>query len=109
MDIVIEPWIAAVLQRGLLEYSDGLLDSGQSIKADIYIREYSASTTKSKKELWTQHPSPMIVRKEIKLINAFPIKRNQIEYKYDQSSAGVFVNDIVNFYFDEYSIKYYDN
>lgn len=46
-DIVIEPWIAAMMQRGLLEYSDGLLNNGQSIKADIFIREYSASTTRS--------------------------------------------------------------
>lgn len=46
-DIVIEPWIAAILQRGLIEYSDGLLGSGQSIKADIFIREYSASSANS--------------------------------------------------------------
>lgn len=50
----------------------------------------------------------MLLRKEIKLVNAFPFKRGQMSYKYDMGSAGAFVEDVVNFSFDEYSIKYFD-
>lgn len=43
-DILIEPWIAAIAQRGLIERSDDKLNGTGSIRADIRIKQYSASS-----------------------------------------------------------------
>lgn len=102
-DILIEPWIAAIMQRGLIESSNGPLDGQKSIKADIYIREYSASSDSK-----VYQNANMRLRKEYRLVNAFPVKRSQVEYKYDQGSAGEYRKEVVPFYFDEYSIRYFN-
>lgn len=99
-DILIEPWIAAIAQRGLIEREDGLNGTG-SIRADIRIRQYSASSP-------TSEEGKMILRKAITLYNAFPQKRGAIELKYDSGSAGQYQKDVVTFQFDEYSIEYYN-
>lgn len=80
-DILIEPWIAAISQRGLIEYSDGALNESQSIRADITINQYSASSP-------TSETGKMQLRKTIVLYNAFPSKRGQVELKYESGTAG---------------------
>lgn len=80
-DILVEPWIAAIAQRGLTERTDGGLSGTGSIRADIIIRQYSASSPISEKD-------KMILRKTITLYNAFPQKRGVLELKYDSGTAG---------------------
>lgn len=102
-DILIEPWIAAILQRGLVESTNGPLDGDRSIKADIYIREYSASSDAPVYQNVVMKP-----RKEIRLINAYPFKRGEIEYKYDSGTAGEYRKEVVSFSFDNYSQSYFN-
>lgn len=103
-DILFEPWIAAIAQRGLTEYSDGILDSGQSIRADIIICQYSASMP----DTFSPNPNKkeMCLRKVITLFNAFPQKRGQVELSYETGKSGIYTKEIVTFQFDEYSIRY---
>lgn len=103
-DILFEPWITAISQRGLTEYSDGILPDGKSIRADITIYQYSASMPRN----ISPHPNgnEMCLRKVITLFNAFPQKRGQVELSYDTGKAGFYTKEIVGFQFDEYSIRY---
>lgn len=103
-DLLFDPWIAAILQRGLIEHADECLKEGQSIKADIFINNYSVDAPFNKET----NDLGMVLRKEIKLFNAFPTERGQIELKYDQGTAGTFKNRIVKFYCDEYQITYHN-
>lgn len=103
-DLLFDPWIAAILQRGLIEHADECLKEGQSIKADIIISNYSIDAPFNK----DTNEIGMVLRKEIKLFNAFPTERGQLELKYDPNSAGTFKSRIVKFYCDEYQITYHN-
>lgn len=98
-DILFDPWIAAVSQKGLIE------DGNSSLKAKIVIREYSSSLPKeyTSNEIMKQ----MQVRKQYVFRNCVPISRGEVTKNYDSSQAGTFKNSIVNFVFDDYEIKYF--
>lgn len=117
-DILFEPWIAAVAQKGLIE------DGQSSIKANIIIKEYTAVkpvyTDKSNDEIRNLKYNPergvneklshlytqMEVRKQYKFFNCVPIKRGEISKNYEPNEAGTFKKSIVNFIFDDYKIEY---
>lgn len=98
-DILFDPWIAAVSQKGLIE------DGNSSIKAKIVIREYSSSLPKeyTSNEVIKQ----MQVRKQYVFRNCVPISRGEISKNYESSQAGTFKSSIVNFIFDDYEITYF--
>ena len=102
-ELLIEPWIAAILQRGLVESTNGPLDGNKSIKADIFILEYSASSDAPLYQNVVMKP-----RKQYTLFNAYPVKRGEVEYKYDQGTAGEYRKEIVQFSFDQYKTTYFD-
>lgn len=101
-DILFEPWIAAVAQRGMIE--DGI---SSSIKARITIEEYSQGvpssyvTIEGKKGL-----ECMSCRKQYIFDGCVPINRGSIERDYDFNNAGTFKTSIVQFKFQDYQIKY---
>lgn len=97
-DILFDPWIAAVTQKGLIE------DGNSSIKAKIVIKEYSSGMPKeyTSKEVMKQ----MQVRKQYIFRNCVPISRGEISKNYESSQAGTFKSSIVNFIFDDYEIIY---
>lgn len=96
-DILFEPWIAAVAQRGLVQ------DGSSTIKARIVITEYASG-----------HPLPqgvkitdqMIQRKQYIFHNCFPVSRNEVAKNYESGQAGKFKNTNVTFRYDDYEIKY---
>lgn len=94
-EIFIDSWIAAIGQQGLIEDS-----SLPNIKADITINEYAASAPGQKEGAW-------FLRKQVKLLKAFPKSRDQIEYTYSPDSAGEFKSKAVDFEFDGYEVKYF--
>jgi hypothetical protein len=117
-DILFDPWIAAVAQKGLIE------DGQSSIKANIIIKEYTATNPvyidKSNDEIRNLKYNPergvneklshlytqMECRKQYKFFNCVPIKRGEISKNYEPNEAGTFKKSIVNFTFDDYKIEY---
>lgn len=97
-DILFDPWISAVTQKGLIE------DSNSSIKGRIVIKEYASGLPKNYegKALAQMYP-----RKQYVFRNCVPIQRSEIKKNYNPAEAGVFKNSIVNFIFDDYKIDYF--
>lgn len=98
-DILFEPWIAAVAQRGLLQ--DGI---SSSIKARIILEEYSKGIPKSFNDKESIHQ--MECRKQYIFDNCVPINRGSVERDYDFNNAGTFKSSIIEFNFQDYQIKY---
>lgn len=98
-DILFDPWIAAVSQKGLIE------DGNSTIKAKIVIREYASALPKeyTSNEVIKQ----MQVRKQYVFRNCVPISRGEVSKNYNPNDAGTFKNSIVNFVFDDYEITYF--
>ena len=96
-DILFDPWIAAVAQKGLIE------DDNSSIKGKIVIKEYASSLPKSYEGKPIQQMFP---RKQYIFRNCVPIQRSEIKKNYNPNEAGTFKNTIVNFVFDDYKIEY---
>lgn len=101
-DILFEPWIAAVAQKGLIE------DGQTQIKSKIIIKEYSASVperynTQTDKK---SEGSKMVARKEYIFENCVPVSRGEVSKNYDLENAGTFKKSIVDFRYDYYTIKY---
>lgn len=96
-EILIDPWIAAIAQQGLIESSDL-----PNIKADISIFQYA-----------TSHPGKIlqgdeiVLRKEITLYEAFPKSRDELKLSYDNAEAGTLKTRTTTFSFRDYSIKYH--
>lgn len=99
-DILFEPWIAAVAQRGMIQ--DG---KSSSIKARIILEEYSASIPKQFKSV-SNDRNEMQCRKQYIFEDCVPINRGSIERDYDFNNAGTFKSSIVQFRFQDYQIKY---
>ena len=97
-DILFEPWIAAIAQKGLLE------DETPSIKATIIVSEFSKGIPKEYNK--DKNFLEMECRKQYIFRNCFPISRDEIEKKYNPNDAGVFKTKIINFKFDDYQILY---
>lgn len=117
-DILFDPWIAAVAQKGLIE------DGQSSIKANIIIKEYTAvkpvyihntddvvrnlkyNPEKGVNEKLAHVYGQMECKKQYKFFNCVPIKRGEISKNYEPNDAGTFKKSIVNFVFDDYKIEY---
>ena len=101
-DIIFEPWIAAVAQKGLIE------DGGPQIKSKIIITEFSASVPEkyNKQTDKKSEGSKMIARKQYTFENCVPVSRGEISKNYDLENAGTFKKSIVDFRYDYYTIKY---
>jgi hypothetical protein len=117
-DILFDPWIAAVAQKGLIE------DFQSSIKANITIKEYTAvkpvyihntddvvrnlkyNPEKGVNEKLAHVYGQMECKKQYKFFNCVPIKRGEISKNYEPNDAGTFKKSIVNFVFDDYKIEY---
>lgn len=97
-DILFDPWIAAVAQKGLIE------DENTSIKAKIILSEYSSSMP----QLYNkgQPFRTMECRKQYIFYNCVPINRGEISKNYDQHEAGQFKKTMVEFKYDDYEIIY---
>ena len=99
-DILFDRWIAAVAQRGLTE----LGTENSSLKARIIIKEYSASFPKELNDGVSN--TKMECRKEYIFENCVPVNRGSVEKKYEFNDAGTFKNNIVQFKYEDYKIKY---
>lgn len=98
-EILIDPWIAAIAQQGLIADS-----SKQTIKAKIILTEYSASHEKfASSEVYS---GIMEARKQYIFDNCFPISRETPEKTYEPDEAGKFKTSIVTFSYDSYKINY---
>lgn len=97
-DILFDPWIAAVTQKGLIE------DGQASIKAKIIITEYSSGVPKNltNDEVITQ----MHARKQYVFYGCVPTGRDEVRKNYESSEAGVFKTSIINFIYEDYKINY---
>lgn len=96
-EILIDPWIAAINQHGLI--ADDIV-----LKAKIILTEYSASHEKfSTSETYIPI---MEARKEYIFDNCVPISRDETTKKYNADEAGTYKNSIVTFSYDSYKIKY---
>lgn len=97
-ELLIDPWIAAIGQQGLIEIGDDNLNKGYyNIKADITICEYACSKPGEDTQSW-------VLRKTIVLKKAFPRARTNYTYNYNVpefESPGP-----VSFIFDNYTITY---
>lgn len=97
-DILIEPWMAAIAQYGLIETSE------ICIKAKIIVTEYSTSRPKNPTE--EDYGSSMQARKQYIFNNCFPISRDEIKKNYDQNDAGTYKTQVVSFVYDTYQLSY---
>ena len=88
-DILIEPWIAAISQNGLImaNNKDG---NYINLKADITITEYSASYPKMTSE--HEYSKQMKARKQYIFHNCFPISRDEVKKEYSPNEAGSYKN-----------------
>lgn len=103
-DILFEPWIAAVAQKGLIE------DGSVSIKAKIIITEYASGRPLPEHIIKANSKQggvlQMIERKQYIFHNCFPVNRSSVEKNYQFSSAGAFKNTAIEFKYDDYEINY---
>ena len=99
-DILFEPWIAAVAQKGLIE--DGI---SSSIKSKIIITEFSSSVPQNYNNQ-SNTSSEMVERKQYIFNNCVPVSRGEISKNYEMENAGTFKKSIVDFRYDFYEIKY---
>lgn len=97
-DILFDPWISAVGQKGLIE------DGNSSIKAKITISEYSAGMPI---EYNKNKPfSRMECRKEYIFNDCVPVSRSEVKKDYEFSQAGIFKKTIIDFRYEDYEIHY---
>lgn len=98
-DILFDPWIAAVAQKGTIETNE------TSLKARIIVKEYSSGVPKEYNEGVV--PRQMLCRKQYIFENCVPINRGPVDKNYNFNDAGTFKNSIVEFKFDDYKIEYF--
>lgn len=96
-EILIDPWIAAIAQHGLI--ADGL-----TLKAKIIVTEYSASHPKFTEN--EEYPCTMEERKQYIFDGCFPISRDETKKTYELNDAGTYKNSVVTFAYDTYQINY---
>lgn len=96
-EILIDPWIAAISQHGLI--ADGL-----TLKAKIIITEYSASHPKFTDS--EEYDGMMTARKQYVFDGCFPVSRDETSKSYELNEAGTYKNSVVNFVYDNYQINY---
>lgn len=108
-DILFDPWIAAVAQKGLIE------DGNSTIKANITIKEYTVCppvytnepmNISANSENKNKNKYVMECHKQYTFYNCVPIKRGEISKNYEPNDAGTFKKSIINFVFDDYKIEY---
>lgn len=99
-DILFDKWIAAVAQRGLTQIGT----QNSSLKARIIVKEYSAGIPKEFND--GNSNTKMECRKEYIFENCVPVNRGSVEKSYEFNNAGTFKNNIVEFKYEDYKIKY---
>lgn len=101
LDILIDPWMAAIAQNGLIK------DSGKrELTADIRLLFYAQSAPHKSTE--KQAALEMIPQKQITLYGAYPVSRDSLsDASYDFEKAGIYRNAVVRFNFEDYSIRYF--
>lgn len=97
-DILIDRWISAIAQQGLIEDA-----SLPNIKADIFLTCYSASVPGVNKE--ERHTS-WVPRKQYKLYKCFPISREQNQFGYEKEDAFM-KYQVVDFSIQTYTVQYF--
>lgn len=96
-EVLIEPWIAAIAQHGLI--ADEI-----NLKAKIIVTEYSSSHEKFTDN--EEYAGTMTARKQYIFDNCFPISRETPEKIYETDEAGKYKTSIVEFAYDYYTINY---
>lgn len=99
-DILFDPWIAAVAQKGLIE------DGSVSIKAKIVITEYASGRPLPQAIIKSSNIFQMVERKQYIFHNCFPVNRSSVEKDYEYGTAGAFKNAVIEFKYDDYEINY---
>ena len=102
-DVLFDPWIAAVAQKGLVE------DGNSTIKARITVSEYTSGYPYQEYSKLGGNkipPSRMVLRKQYIFRNCIPVKRGEVSKNYNSDESGTFKKSIVNFHFDDYQIIY---
>ena len=98
-DILFDPWISAVAQKGLIE--DG---EDKTIKAKIIVREYSHGLPK--KFTGNETIEAMECRKEYIFHDCVPVSRDEVSKTYDFNTAGTFKKTVIDFRYEDYEIHY---
>ncbi len=96
-EVLIDPWIAAIAQHGLI--ADEI-----NLKARIIVTEYSSSYEKFANN--DNYAGNMRARKEYIFDNCFPISRETPRLTYKPDEAGEYKTSMVEFSFDYYTINY---
>lgn len=100
-DILLDPWIAALAQRGLIK--DGDID----LTSDIYLTFYAASAPSVNTEE-KYVAKEWVLQKQIILYGAYPTDRDDVaDVTYDFDKAGIYKTAVATFHFDDYSIRYF--
>lgn len=98
-DILFDPWISAVAQKGLIED-----DEDKTIKAKIIVREYSHGMPKE--YIGNKSLEAMECRKEYIFHDCVPVSRDEVSKNYEFSTAGTFKKSVIDFRFEDYEIHY---
>lgn len=96
-EILIDPWIAAIAQQGLIE--DSTLPN---IKSDITIYEYAKGYPGK-----STNSTSLALRKEVTLYEAFPISRDESKLDYETDNAGKVKTQTTSFAYRDYNITYH--
>lgn len=100
-DALFSPWCAAIAQQGLIED-----ESLKCLRADLFINLYSCGIPEKMNK---ETPSPTWqLRKQVKVIRAFPIGISEVNgaYDYETDNAGKFRVFNVDFNFDDIVVNY---
>lgn len=96
-EILIDPWIAAIAQHGLI--ADGI-----TLKAKITITEFSASHPKFTDQ--QEYDGTMKPRKQYIFDGCFPVSRDETKKTYKVEEAGTYKDSVISFVYDTYQIHY---
>ena len=98
-DILFDPWISAVAQKGLIED-----ENEGTIKAKIIVSEFSAGIPR--KYTGKRIMESMECRKQYIFHDCVPVSRGEVSKNYEFSSAGTFKKTIIDFRYEDYEIYY---
>lgn len=102
-EILIDPWIAAILQQGLIEAK-----TLPKIKAKLTLNEYSAGIPRKvvKEKNLPKEYKTWFLRKQIVFNKIVPFDREGKKLSYSSEDAGKLESCLVQFKFENYKITY---